>query len=65
MNKIKFYRKQNRMTIRKLSQKSELAIGYISDLENYKRKNPTKETMEKISAALGKTVIEVFYSNLS
>lgn len=61
MNGIKKYRMDEGLTIRKLAQKADISIGYLSDLENGKTSNPSKETMEKISSALDRTVPEVFY----
>lgn len=63
MNKIKPLRDKLGMTIRGLSDKSNVAIGYLSNLENDTdgKTNPTKDVMERISAALERTVPEVFY----
>ena len=63
MNKIKLFRKEKKMTIRELSEKTGVATGYLSTLENDEESkcNPTKDKMIKISAALGKTVPEVFF----
>lgn len=49
------------MTIRNLAESSNISVGYLSDLENHKTENPTKETMDKIAAALDSTVPEIFY----
>lgn len=63
MNNIKRFRNEIKMTVRELSGKSGVAVGYISTLENDNcgNTNPSKETMEKISNALGRTVAEVFF----
>lgn len=61
MNKIKFYRQKQGLTVRELSEKSNVAIGYVSTLENNKKANPSKGTMENISKALGQTVQAVFF----
>lgn len=63
MNKIKIFRKQKGLTIKKLSITTNISAGYLSDLENNKSNNPTKDTMEKIALALGQTVPEIFYPN--
>ncbi|BDR67232.1 hypothetical protein K144312032_14600 [Clostridium tetani] len=63
MNKIKIFRKQKGLTIKKLSITTNISTGYLSDLENNKSNNPTKDTMEKIAVALGQTVPEIFYPN--
>lgn len=63
INKIKELRVNLGLTVRELSAKANVAVGYISTLENDNdnRTNPTKETMKKISIALNSTVSEVFF----
>ncbi len=61
MNIIKNIRGKKQMTIRNLAESSNISVGYLSDLENFKTENPTKETMDKIAAALDSTVPEIFY----
>ena len=63
MNKIKEFIKKLNLTIRELAEKSSVAASYISELENdcNSKKNPTKETMDKLAAALDTTVPRLFY----
>lgn len=63
MNKIKQFREQQGFTIRELSEKSNVAVSYISELENDRnnKKNPSKDVMDRIALALGTTVPELFY----
>lgn len=63
MNKIKILRKSLGLTVRELSDKSNVAVGYISTLENDESgtSNPTKEVMARIATALNSTVPEVFF----
>lgn len=63
MNKIKLLRTGLKMTIRELSKKSNVAIGYISTLENDTKgnTNPTKDVMERIASALNTEVPDVFF----
>ncbi|MEX0083521.1 helix-turn-helix domain-containing protein [Clostridium butyricum] len=61
MNIIKNIRKKKQMTVRDLAESSNISVGYLSDLENCKTENPTKETMDKIAVALETTVPELFY----
>lgn len=65
MNNIKVFRKKLNLTVKQLSEKSNVAVGYISTLENDSDgiTNPTKETMVKIANALGKSVPDVFFPN--
>lgn len=65
MNKIKEYRNIQKLTVRELSDKANVATGYISMLENDSKgkMNPSKDVMVKIANALGKTVPKVFFSN--
>ena len=64
MNTIKQYRKIQQVPIKKLSNLSGIAVGYLSDLENGKADNPSKAVMDKIAAALGKSVPAVFYEEV-
>ncbi|GAA0115230.1 helix-turn-helix transcriptional regulator [Clostridium senegalense] len=61
MSKLKKIRKEKDLTLRQLSKLSDVAAGYISDLENGRRKNPSFETMQKLSKALNKTVQDIFF----
>jgi len=61
LNRIKFFRTKYGLTVKELSVKSDIAIGYLSDLENGNAKNPSLRTMQKIAAALGQTVPDVFF----
>lgn len=60
-NNLKDIRKSKDMTISKLSELSGVSMGYICHLERGSRRNPSKEIMEKIAKALGKTVTEIFF----
>jgi transcriptional regulator with XRE-family HTH domain len=63
LNKIKIFRTNLGMTVRQLSEKSTVAVGYISTLENDDSgsTNPTKDVMERIATALESTVSEIFF----
>lgn len=63
MNNIKVYRQKQEITLKDLSEKAGVAIGYLCDIENDTEgiKNPTKEVMQRIADALGKTVPAVFF----
>lgn len=62
INNIEKIRKQKGMTLKNLSEISNISIGYLCHLEKGSRKNPSKRTMEKISKALNKTIAEIFFS---
>lgn len=62
MNKIKKFREIKKFSIYKIAEVTKLTPSYISNLENGRKLNPTKEVMEKIATALGQTVPEIFYS---
>lgn len=51
------------LTVRGLSKKSKVAVGYISMLENdnLNKMNPSRDVMQRISVALNSTVVEVFF----
>lgn len=61
VNKLREIRKEKGMTIQELSDISGVSIGYICHLERGTRKNPSRKIMEKISNALGKTMVEIFF----
>lgn len=63
MNRIKHFRRQKDMTVRELSNKSKVAVSYLSDLENNKCSNPSKEVMERVACALEQSVPDVFFPN--
>lgn len=62
VNKIKFYRKKNNITLRQLSEKAKVSLGYICDLENKTETNPSKEIMIRIAKALDSNVQAVFFT---
>ena len=61
-NKIKRYRKSKNMTLKDLSDRAGISVGYLSHLENGSRNNPSKEVMENIAIALESTIPEIFFS---
>lgn len=61
MNIIKKLRIEKNLTIFDIADSTGFTPSYISNLENGHRTNPSKEVMEKVSAALGHTVPEVFF----
>ncbi|HEY3364684.1 MAG TPA: helix-turn-helix transcriptional regulator [Symbiobacteriaceae bacterium] len=46
-------RTERELSIRELSRVSGLALGYISQLETGKRRNPTLTKLSRLAAALG------------
>ena len=64
MNRINYYRNKSKTSLGVLSKLTGLSSAYICLLASDKRSNPSKEVMESISKALGKTVIQVFYPNI-
>lgn len=63
MNNIKQLRNLQGMTVRELAEKANVAVGYVSTLENDStgNTNPSKDVMEKIAKALNSTVPKIFY----
>lgn len=59
--KLKTKREELGMSIYELAEKTNLSPGYISNLENEQRTNPSKETMEKIAEQLECNVAELFF----
>lgn len=53
--RIKQLRKQNNLTLRELSQKADISVSFLSDIENGRSK-PSLEKLKYISEALGTTI---------
>jgi len=62
-NKIKETRKTRRLTLIELAKITGISAGYICHLEKGTRKNPSAQIMDKIAAALNKSVHEVFFDD--
>lgn len=60
-NKFKSIRKANDITIYQLAEKTGLSPTYISNLENNRKSNPSRNVMDKIAKELNVTVTELFY----
>lgn len=61
-NKIRKFREKNNMTLKELSNKIGISVGYLSHLERGSRSNPSKEVMENIAKALYASIPEIFFS---
>ena len=61
-NKIRKYRKERKLTLKELAERSGISVGYLSHLENGSRDNPSVEVMENISIILNRSITEVFFS---
>lgn len=59
MIKIKLLRLKKRMTLKDISKITGISDAYISQLENGKKANPTKEVLQKIATALGVPLSEL------
>ena len=59
--KLRKYRKERGLTMSELADLTGVSVGYICHLENGTRSNPSRETMEKISQVLNKSILEVFF----
>lgn len=59
--RIKEYRIQKGFKLNEFARTLGLAPSYLCALELGRKKNPSKEVMDKIASALGKSVPEVFY----
>lgn len=60
-NQVKKARQEKGITLVKLSEMSGVSVGYLCHLEKGSRKNPSIETMRKISKALNKSITEIFF----
>lgn len=61
MNKIDALKKKKHLSYGDIAKSTGLTTAYICMLAKGQKTNPSKDTMEKIAAALDETVIEVFY----
>lgn len=57
---IRNIRKNKKISINKLSKITGISLGYLSDLENNKAKNPSIEKLESIAKALNVSVNDFF-----
>ena len=63
MNRIDFYRNKKRLTYSDISAQTGFSVAYIHMLAKGKRINPSLNTMQKISTALGQKIEKVFLTN--
>ena len=61
-NRMREIRIEQGITLEKLSELTGISVGYLSHLERGTRKNPSISIMHKIACALGKSMLEVFFS---
>lgn len=62
-DKLKALRKQNKLTLKELSEKTNLSISFISDIEN-KRRNPSIDNLKILANALNVSVSELLDEKL-
>ena len=65
MNRMKIYRNEKHLTLKQLSNMTNISVGYLCHLENGSRDNPSMNVLNKIAAALDKSVEEVFFNWLN
>lgn len=61
-NKIKLYRKDEKLTLEELAKITGISTGYLCHLEKGTRNNPSTKIMEKIAKALNKSIAEIFFT---
>lgn len=64
MNKIDAIKKEKHLSYGDISKSTGLTTAYICMLAKGQKTNPSKGTMEKIAAALDKTVAAVFFPKI-
>ena len=62
MMTLKLKRISLRLKQKELAERVGICTQYLADLENGRAKNPSKNLMERLAAALDTTVQELFYS---
>lgn len=60
---LKNKRIQMNLTLSELSKKTGLSTTYISNLENGRKGNPSRETMIELANALNCSVNELFFAS--
>lgn len=60
-NKLKKRRIELGLNVQELAELSGLSAGYICNLENEQKVNPSKDTMEKMADSLYATVADLFF----
>lgn len=64
INNLKRIREEKKMTQDELAEKAGVSRTTISEIENNKVINITKDTMEKIAVnGLNSTIVDVFFNN--
>ncbi|MBU5436391.1 helix-turn-helix domain-containing protein [Tissierella sp. MSJ-40] len=59
-DRIKFFKDKKQLSTKQLSELTGLTAAYLSMIENNKRTNPSKETIEKLANALEVPIEELF-----
>ena len=57
--RLRFIRKENHLTLKELSQRADLSVPYLSDMER-SVVNPSIDTLQKVAKAYNMTVKELF-----
>lgn len=60
--KIKEIRNKKSITLYKLSKETGISRGYLTELENNKKSNPTIQALYKIALVLNVNIKDLFYS---
>lgn len=60
--KIKKIRNKKSITLYKLSKETGISRGYLTELENNKKSNPSIQVLYKIALVLDVNVKDLFYS---
>ena len=59
---IKDIRKDKKITLKELSDKTGLSVSYLSEIENNKVKEPSFSAIGKICAALGEKIEKIYFA---
>lgn len=60
--KIKEIRNKKSITLYKLSKETGISRGYLTELENNKKSNPSIQVLYKIALVLNVNIKDLFYS---
>jgi len=63
-NRIRYYRKKNSLTLRELSQRTSLSVGYLSNIER-DATSPTIQTVEIICQVMAVNIVDLINGSVS
>ncbi|HWI63000.1 MAG TPA: helix-turn-helix domain-containing protein [Symbiobacteriaceae bacterium] len=63
-HRIRIFRLERGLTLRNLADRSQLALGYLAQLENGDKLNPTLDALCRVAGALGVTLQTLLFAEI-